>query len=112
MSVQNLIAELDRFIKIWALPTEAERSDRRWQATPAEFRDFYNALLPRIDELLECLDQYPIGRIPTEALPLYHLALAFAEVAPHCELYEDSNKVPNSFDASRFVAAFGAQADR
>ena len=103
--------ELDRFIPIWALSSEAERSARRWRATPEEFREFYTATLPRLDDLLSFLDQFPIGNIPSEALPLYHLALAFAEVAPHCELYGDSNKVPNSFSADRFLASFGTVED-
>ena len=52
------------------------------------------------------------GEVPEPALPLYYLALAFAQAAPHNELYDCSNTVPNSFEAYRFVAAHGEVADR
>lgn len=104
--------DLERFIPIWGLSTETARSERRWRSSPGEFRAFYEATLPRLDELLAYLDQFSIGNLPTEAEPFYHLALAFAEVAPHCELYGDSNKVPNSFSAERFQAAFGMREDK
>lgn len=103
--------DLERFLPIWGLSTETARSERRWISSPEEFREFYEATLPRLDELLAYLDQFPLGNLPNEAKPLYHLALAFAEVAPHCELYGDSNKVPNSFSAERFQAAFGMRED-
>jgi hypothetical protein len=38
---------------------------------------------------------------------LFDLAVAFAEVAPHHELYKNSPLVPHSFDASRFIADHG-----
>lgn len=111
-TTEGQFSELDRFLSVWGLPTEADRSAKRWQATPEEFRDFYQTTLPRLDDLLDYLDQFSIGALPKHALPLYRLALAFAEVAPHCELYGDSNKVPNSFSAQRFQAAFGTIEDR
>ena len=69
-------------------------------------------MLPLLDQVLEYLDRYQPGAIPDPALPLYYLALAFAEAAPHNELYECSNTVPNSFEAHRFVAAHGEIKDR
>lgn len=100
---------LQPFLESWALPTEAARSAQRWHASAATFRDFYDNTLPYLDELLCYLDEYKLGEIPSDVLPYYHLALAFSEVAPHCELYNDSNKVPNSFTAERFVAAHGEE---
>ena len=62
--------------------------------------------------LVDYLDGYQPGALPESALPLYHLALAFAEASPHNELYDCSNTVPNSFAAHRFVAAHGEIIDR
>ena len=104
--------DLTPYLSKWALPSEAERSAVRWRASPEEFRAFYDALLPRLDELLACLDEFALGSLSEEAIPWYYLALAFAEVAPHCELYNDDNKVPNSFDAKRFIAAHGTNPDQ
>ena len=98
---------LESFVADWGHATELARSEKRWSASEEEYRSFYNAMLPLLDEILEYLDQYELGKIPESSLPLYHLALAFSEAAPHVELYDCSNHVPNSFDASKFVAAHG-----
>lgn len=104
-------SQLESLAGTWALPTELQRSQQRWIATPDDYRRFYEVMLPVLDEVLDYLDQYQPGAIPEPALPLYYLALAFAEASPHNELYDCSNKVPNSFDAHRFVAAHGETID-
>lgn len=103
--------QLQKFANIWALPTELQRSEQRWIANEAQYQDFYDAMLPILDDVLAYLDQYQIGAIPENVLPLYHLALAFAESAPHTELYANQSQVPNSFEASRFQAAHGNEID-
>ena len=105
-------ARLEALVETWALPTELQRSQQRWAATADDYRRFYETMLPVLDEVLGYLDRYPPAAIPESALPLYHLALAFAEAAPHNELYDCSNTVPNSFAAHRFVAAHGEVIDR
>ncbi len=105
-------SDLEPFVGIWAFPTELQRSQQRWAATPDDYRQFYEAMLPMLDEILTYLDQFKPGEIPSSALPLYHLTLAFAETAPHNELYDCSNTVPNSFAAHRFVAGHGEIPDR
>ena len=105
-------ASLEPFAETWAFATELQRSQQRWNAAPGDYQRFYEAMLPALDRILDYLDQYQPGAIPEPALPLYHLALAFAEAAPHNELYDCSNTVPNSFDAHRFVAAHGEIEDR
>ena len=105
-------SDLGPFARLWAFETELQRSERRWSASVKEYQEFYDAAFPRLDDILAYLDQYKVGEIPDEVLPLYHLALAFAEAAPHNELYECANQVPNSFTASRFVAEHGEQIDK
>ncbi|NKB37717.1 MAG: hypothetical protein GKR93_11185 [Gammaproteobacteria bacterium] len=102
---------LNPFVESWALPNELQRSQQRWSASEEDYRRFYDAMMPMLDETLDYLDQYEIGNIPEEAIVLYHLSLAFAEAAPHVELYECANQVPNSFEAVRFEAAHGEQID-
>ena len=105
-------ATLEPFVASWSLETELQRSQRRWTATVEDYQDFYNAMLPMLDDVLAYLDKFKLGEIPENARALYHLTLAFAEAAPHNELYNCANEVPNSFAASRFVAAHGEQIDR
>ena len=111
-SLPEQFSGLEPLVETWAFPTELQRSRQRWIATADDYREFYAAMLPLLDQVLEYLDRYQPGAIPDPALPLYYLALAFAEAAPHNELYECSNTVPNSFEAHRFVAAHGEIKDR
>ena len=105
-------SHLEALVETWALPTELQRSQQRWAADSDDYRRFYDAMLPLLDDILDYLDRYQPDALPEPVLPLYHLALAFAEAAPHNELYDCSNTVPNSFDAHRFVAAHGETEDR
>ena len=100
-------AALEAFVADWALPTEDQRSRRRWACGPDDFQAFYDAMLPRLDEVLAHLDQYALDDIPADARRLFRLGLAFAEMAAHIELYGGATKVPNSFDQSRFIATHG-----
>ncbi len=108
--MQKLPAEfsdLERLVPTWALETENKRSEIRWHSTPADFQDIYDAMLGRIDEIMDYLDGKGFDGLDDESRTLYHLALAFAEASPHVEMYKGDSKVPNSFDAERVVAAHG-----
>ena len=94
-------AELERFIA-WALPTEQQRNAKRWECAMPEIREFYDAMLQRIDAILVYLNQYALNDMPDNAQRLFHLALALAEVANAVEIYRQP-EVINSFHRSRFL---------
>lgn len=91
----------------WARPSEGERSKVRWEATIEEFKVFYEAVMPRLDAILVALSDVPSDKLDPAHRELFYLACAFAEAAPHHELYRGSAKVPFSFDARRFVPSHG-----
>ena len=103
--------QLEYLAQRWALPTENQRSARRWVASPEEFQEFYDAMVPCIDEILAYLDQYSLEDMPDDASVLFHLSLALAESAPHVEFYKGAAKVPHSFDARRMLATRGDAPD-
>ena len=92
-SLPTKFAKLEPFVPLWSLETELQRSRRRWSATVPEYQALYEVMLPLLDDVPDYLDQYTLGAFPEDALRLYHLALAFAEAAPHNELYECANLV-------------------
>lgn len=110
-SLPEQFRDLEAFVPLWAFASEDARSEKRWASSPADYDSFYAATIDRIGAIMAYLDQFPVNAIPEHARPLYHLALAFAEASPHVEMYKSSSKVPNSFDARRFVAAHGANPD-
>lgn len=94
----------------WNRPTHDERWAARRRATPQELREFYDDVRPLLRDILAECDRFPLGELPETHYGLLNLAFAFAEVAPHVELYGGSAKVPNSFDEAKFVASRGAKA--
>ena len=102
-------SSLDRLVEKWAKPTENLRSQQRLKSTKEEFLDIYENTLPLLDDILNHLSRHPIGTLSGGELALYHLALAFAEISPHVEMYKCSTKVPFSFDANRSEAIHGNQ---
>lgn len=99
--------KLADLLPLWAFPTENARSEKRWSSTPRDFQSFYDAMMPELDRILALLAEHPLEGAPVEVDNLFRLTLAFAEAAPHTEMYGNSARVPNSFDARRFVAVHG-----
>lgn len=95
------------FACAWARQTENARSEIRWSAGPAEFAAFYAAMMPCLPEILDHLAAVPLEGMDEAQINLFCLAAAFAEAAPHHELYGGSPDVPFSFSARRFVPGHG-----
>ena len=93
----------------WAQTTPDARQDHRRNATRQELKAFYDAMMPRLQDILTAVDAFPLGALPDGLHPLYNMALALAEIAPHIELYGGTPAVPFAFDESRFVAVHGRQ---
>jgi hypothetical protein len=86
----------------WALATEAQRARKRRDSSMAEIRSFYDVILPRMDAIIEYLDQFPLDNMPADAQRLLHLTLSLAEVATAVELFNNPI-VPGGYDPERFV---------
>jgi hypothetical protein len=50
----------------WALPTERERSAKRYASPMVDIRAFYDAMLGRMTEVLLYLAQFAPGKVPTD----------------------------------------------
>lgn len=100
---------LEAMARKWARPTENERNAIRFNASAEDFAEFYAVMMPRLPALLGRLAGYdPSPSDPAENRGL-QLVCAFAEAAPHHELYGGSPQVPFSFDARRFVPEHGGE---
>jgi hypothetical protein len=71
-----------------------------------DIQDFYDCIIPRVDEALHHLNQYTIANLPGDARRLFYLTLSLAEIAPAVEFYK-TPEVRNSVDRTRFVAIHG-----
>ena len=89
------------------MPTQNMRWDRRLASSREELINFHQALLPRLEDILEHVDSFEIWRLPEDSARLFDLALMLAEISPNVELYDGDPNVPHSFEERRFVAVHG-----
>ena len=102
-------ADLERFVGVWALPHEKARHLNLMQRSIAELREFYDAMLPRMDEITQYLNAFPLDRMPKDAQALFDLALTFMESAHPIDLRWSTTDIEDKFPAERFefLAASG-----
>ncbi len=93
-------------VAAWALPTETQRARKRRDSTMAEIRACYDAILPRMDAILDYLNELPLDNMPEDAQRLLHLTLALAEIATAVELFKQP-LVTDGYDPERFIPAQG-----
>ena len=85
----------------WAKPTMNERLSKRLASTFEDVTVYYNAMLPRIEDVLTYLNQYPLNQMPADAARLMNLALSFAETITCVEYYR-STRIPKGCEHERF----------
>jgi len=107
MSVGTLpeqFSDLELLVGEWALARQADREQKRVASTAEEIRAFYDTMLPRMEEILTYLSQFPADGTPEQAQTLLFLTFSLAEISAFVEFYDCERTVPNSFAEQRFVA--------
>jgi hypothetical protein len=105
-SLPDLFSHLEPFADSWALATENERNQKRLGTNMEKMREFYDAILPSMAEILEYLNQFPLDSIPPDATRLLYLTLSLAEIALPIEMFKQTIP-PNSFDPHRLILVHG-----
>lgn len=86
----------------WALATERERVAKRCSSTMEELTEFYDAVLPKVDEIMTYLDALPQNDLPEDAQRLLDLTFSLAEASMSVERYQQPGVV-DGFDPERFL---------
>ena len=71
----------------WALETERARTEKKVGTSMDEIRGFHDAVLPRLDAMIEHLEGFSDGDMPAPEHRLYLMALSLVEVASLVEHY-------------------------
>ncbi len=72
----------------WALEPERARTAKKVASSMEELRAFYDAVMPRMEEIIAYLDSVPSDDRSAPAHRLYLLTLSLVEVANLVELYK------------------------
>ncbi|MGQ0620448.1 MAG: hypothetical protein ACT4QA_11100 [Panacagrimonas sp.] len=89
--------ELEPLVEYWAGATNDIRWDRRSRAAMPEIRRFYDAMLPRADEALSYLEQFPLGDMPANATRLFCLLLSLPHAAMAVEFHRQPRAASSPF---------------
>lgn len=73
-------SDLTPFLSDWGLPDAHARLAKRMSSNMEEIRAFYDAIVPRLEAIIDFLNQYPVDAIPKAHLPLAYTALAACEI--------------------------------
>src|SRR5580658_7349015 len=92
--------DLERFLP-WAGETETVRNHYRIDRTQSEIETFTGSIVPRLAEICDLLDAFPLDDMPDDARRLYYMMLSVAEAAPSVEGYH-APSVPYGYDSRRF----------
>ena len=73
----------------WALEPERARTEKKVESSMEELRTFYDAAMPRLEEIMAYLDGVPAGdEKPAPAHRLYLISLSLVEIANLVEIYK------------------------
>lgn len=86
----------------WCLTTMDERRDRRSSSTMEDIEAFYDAMLPRMDAVLEHLAATKMDAMDPQSEALMNLTLSLAEIAPAVELFGEPT-ISYGYDVTRFA---------
>jgi hypothetical protein len=87
-------AELTPFSD-WALETWRERYDKRLASSMDEMQAFYDAMMPRLQDIIDYCDNFDLDDLPDDARHLMLLSFALCEVSFPVEAWRQP-RVPDS----------------
>ena len=77
----------------WSLERERARTKKRETSSFEEVQEFYDAIFPRLEEVVAYLEGFPIDDMPTSAERLFHMTLALVEVSNLVERYKSRDVI-------------------
>ena len=86
----------------WALPDEVGRGRRRASSPMADIQAFYDAMLPRMEDVLGYLNAHALKELSPEAERLKNMVLSLAEIGPAVEFYGEPSVI-DGFPTERFL---------
>ena len=89
----------------WALESERARTERKVAASMDDIRAFYDAVIPRLDAMIDHLEGFSGGDMPAPERRLFHMSLSLIELAGLVEHYRH-REVIEACDPLRYVPRY------
>jgi hypothetical protein len=80
-------SELQPLVADWALATRAERFKKRYTSSMEEISTCYDAMMPKMQAIVDHLNQFPVDDIPEASRPLLYMSLSTIEISRAVELW-------------------------
>ena len=87
-------AEFERF-SAWIIEKQDARYDHRLASTMTEMQALYDTMMPRLAEVIEYLNQYPLDDVPPQAHNLMLLTYSLIQASFPVEAWKQP-RVPDS----------------
>ncbi len=84
-------SDLKPYIERWGLPEASQRLRQRVEAELTDLQDFYAAVSPELESIIQYLNQFPVEEIPEADRPLANMILALCEVDDAIHVWKASN---------------------
>ena len=96
-------ASLQPFVDAgWAQPERRDRTEKRLQSSFADLNAVYEAVGPRLQEILDFLDKHPLAQLSDDQARLLQLAFAVADLRNAVENFGQPDVV-DGWDTRRFI---------
>ncbi len=92
-------SDLEPYAPTWADPSINSRYEKRLRHSYEELQEFYDAIVPRGDAILEYLDQWALDEMPDDAMNLLWMLLSLSAVSFAIDVF----KQPAVIDAGDAV---------
>lgn len=95
-------AELEPFVEEWALENEHDRFVKLTATSIETLRVFYDAVVPRAEEISDYLNALDLDDLPDDARTLFLMLITFVETAHPIDLNWAATDIEDAFPAERF----------
>ena len=95
--------DLEPFAGEWALATESERVQKRYSSSMEEIKTFYDAMLPRLEAMVDHLNQFPLDELPQTEQNLLYMTFSLAEISLSVEVF-GAPGIPHGYEPTRYPA--------
>ena len=100
-SLPSEFSNLEPFCEKWLHPSEARRNEVRISSSMEEIREFYDAVLPQFEQVIQFLNQKPLTELDDKEENLLNLSFSFVEASTPIERF-NSPVVTELFPPERF----------